>query len=182
MAQRLLAMATVAALCFGCGRSELPPIAGESPRVVTPPGNPRNLRLVPIQNLSPQRRAMLVALEAARVRWRTATPGAYRLVVSQRCFCRPPTPVESEIRNGILESTAGGEWGSGRPVEPSLRTVDMLFAEADRVIHSDADEVSVEFDSRMGYPRRIEIDPWKNSADDEWTWFAELTVLGPRGM
>jgi hypothetical protein len=62
-------------------------------------------------------------------------------------------------------------------VSPPLRTVGQLFAEAERAGRSDADEVAVAFDARFGYPARIRIDPWRNSADDEREYVASLEVL-----
>jgi hypothetical protein len=77
----------------------------------------------------------------------------------------------------VVVSKAGGVRSWGRAVEPSLRTVDMLFSQADRVIRSNAEEVAVEFNDRLGYPTRIRVDYRGDMEDDERTWVAVIKVL-----
>jgi hypothetical protein len=70
----------------------------------------------------------------------------------------------------------GGQRAGGI-VEPELRTVESLFTEAERLIRSDAEEVTVVFDRTLGFPTRISVDRWRNAVDDEWAWTAVLTLV-----
>jgi hypothetical protein len=68
------------------------------------------------------------------------------LVVSQECFCDAGTPFESTVERREVIAASGGVRSYGRAVEPELRTVEMLFAEAERLIRSNAEGVQVIFD------------------------------------
>ena len=75
-----------------------------------------------------------------------------------------------------MVSGTGGERARGI-VEPELRTVESPFTEAERLIRSDADAVTLAFDRRLGFPARISVDRWRGAVDDEWTWTAALTQV-----
>lgn len=120
---------------------------------------------------------MLRELDRQQARWWKAAPLTYQLTVSKLCFCDVGTPWVSRNDGEVVTSSRGGHHQDGRSIGPPLRTVEQLFAEARRAAQSDADEVDVVFDERFGYPARIQIDRWRQSADDELEWIAELTVL-----
>jgi len=185
---RLRAVLTVVVLAVACGPADVPnlppdprsvqpvPLSAQRPvqRAVPPP---RRWKLEPLQTLTPERTDLLQALNAARSAWRATAPNEYRLVVSKKCFCDAGVPFESRVRSKVVVFGAGGVRSWGQPVEPELRKVEMLFAEADRLIRSDAEGVTVRFAPRLGYPARISVDRWRDGQDDEWTWIAVLTVL-----
>ena len=124
-----------------------------------------------------QRHGLLLALERSRLRWHAAAPRRYRLVVSRDCHCDAGTPFDSEVERGRVVAAGGGVRTFGRAVEPELRSAEMLFAEADRLIRSDAESVQVVFDIWFGYPSVIAVDRWRDGIDDEWTWRAELSIV-----
>ncbi len=47
-------------------------------------------------------------------------------------------------------------------------TVDRLFAEVRRQIAAKPGGLQVTYDSLLGYPTRIDVDPWLDAVDDEW--------------
>jgi hypothetical protein len=98
------------------------------------------------------------------------------LVVSRECYCDRGTPFESEVEGGRVTAAVGGVRSFGLAMNPELRTVEMLFAEAERLLRSNAEEVQIVFDGRRGYPSVIAVDRWRDSADDEWTWRATLSA------
>jgi hypothetical protein len=140
-----------------------------------PPPAPEQIE--PARALKPEREDLLRALESARRRWKASSPRTYRLVVSRECFCDAGTPFESKVESGRVIAASGGVRSFGRAVDPELRTVEMLFSEADRLIRSNAEDVQVVFDDRHGYPSAIEVDRWRDTIDDEWTWRAKLSVI-----
>ena len=119
---------------------------------------------------------MLRQLDEARDRWRRTAPQEYRLTVSKSCECDIGTPFQSHIRGTAVVSSNGG-LRTGGIVEPKLRSVESLFMEAERLIRSDADEVTLVFDPRFGFPARISVDQWRNAVDDEWGWTAVVTLV-----
>ncbi|MGH9201145.1 MAG: DUF6174 domain-containing protein [Vicinamibacterales bacterium] len=123
------------------------------------------------------RTKLLGQLDAARAYWNVEGPMTYELTVSLRCFCDPGVPFVSRVTGVTVVRSTGGYRTDGRSWGPSLRTVELLFSEARRAIYSNADEVKVEFDPRFRYPTRITIDEWRDGADDEVEWIAQLQVL-----
>jgi hypothetical protein len=99
------------------------------------------------------------------------------LVVSRECFCDAATSFESLVEGVEVIAASGGVRSFGRAVEPDLRTVERLFAEAERLIRSNAEDVQVVFDDQRGYPSVIAVDRWRDGFDDEWTWRARLSVV-----
>jgi hypothetical protein len=63
-----------------------------------------------------------------------------------------------------------------RAVGPELRTVEMVFVEAERLSRSNAEDVQVTVDAERGYPSAIAVGRWRRGIDDEWTWRAKLSV------
>ena len=176
MTHRLTAFFAVLALTAGCGEAGLPDLP--NPHEAKPPRAARVLEPIgPAPALTVERLDMLSAVEGARQRWLANSPRAYRLVVSQECFCDAGTPFESRVEGGNVIAATGGVRSFEKPVKPELRTVEALFAEAERLIRSNVDDVSVAFDDRFGYPSSIVVDQWREALDDEWTWRVKLTAV-----
>jgi hypothetical protein len=51
-----------------------------------------------------------------------------------------------------------------------VTTIDGLFAELERAIADDADQIDVEFDAQFSFPRRVMIDFIAGAADDEMSF------------
>ena len=165
----------VAALTLGCGDTSVPPPPSD-PQSVRPVPPPAPEQLEPATSLPQARHGMLRELDEARRLWRRTAPHEYRLTVSKECSCDRGTPFKAHIRGTVVVSGTGGERAGGI-VEPELRTVESLFTEAERLIRSDAEAVTLVFDRRLGFPARISVDRWRSAVDDEWTWTAALTLV-----
>ena len=175
LAMRNLAVIGAVIVCLaGCGfessTPQLPPGPFE-------PKAPTQSRPRELQHQPTDRTKLLEQLDAARSYWNVEGPMTYELTVSLRCFCDPGVPFVSRVSGVSVVRSTGGHRSDGRSWGPSLRTVELLFSEARRVVSSDADEVVVEFDPRFRYPIRIRIDEWRGARDDEVEWIAQLQVL-----
>ncbi len=111
--------------------------------------------------------------EAQRAIWEAAGIDDYRLTISTQCFCPP------ESRDPYTVTVAAGSVVSvlrdGMPLQrtPQVLTVADLF---DLVVgHRYADRLDVMY-ATLGYPRRVEVDPSLNAADEEITYIAEVAV------
>jgi len=172
------AVAALLLLTVGCEQPALPQLPPD-PRLArpAPPPPPEQIEPQPVHTLTPERQGQLRLLEIARRRWQDTSLRHYRLVVSRECFCDAGTPFESEVEGGRVITAVGGFRSRGVALTPELRTVEMLFAEAERLIRSNAEDVRVVFDDQRGYPSMMAVDRWRNAADDEWTWRATLSVV-----
>ena len=176
---RKLAVIGAVIVCLaGCG------FESSTPQPRPGPFDPKT----PTQSSPPDRRhqpsdrtKLLGQVEAAQAYWNVEGPITYELTVSLRCFCDQFVPFVSRVKwdaTGVtVVRSTGGHRRDGRSWGPSLRTVELLFSEARRAIDSDADEVEVEFDPQFRHPTRIKIDEWRDGADDEVEWIAQLQVL-----
>jgi Family of unknown function (DUF6174) len=95
----------------------------------------------------------------------------YRYTLSNSCFCIPEArgPVIIEVRNGITTSITSKE--TGQPVNPEFfqqyDTIPRLFNVIRNAIARRADNLDVEYDSKLGYPTQINIDYSFQIADEE---------------
>ncbi len=95
---------------------------------------------------------------------------AYRYTLDVDCFC-PGGRFDVVVRNGeVVQSHrvgSGGFGGSGVP--PGGLTIDGLFTVVSQARGSSppADNVTVSYDERYGYPQRISIDQFVDAVDDE---------------
>lgn len=176
LTQRLGMFTALVVLTIGCAQA-LPeaPVDAWLPKAVQSLPDLEPFGAAP--TLSAERRELLKALSSARRRWQTMAPPAYRLAVSRRCFCEAGTPFESTVRRGVVVLASGGLRTEARAVEPEIRTVERLFAEAERLVRSNVDDVKVSFDPQYGYPSIMDVDWYEDVTDDEWTWRAKLSVI-----
>jgi Family of unknown function (DUF6174) len=117
-------------------------------------------------------------LDSHRALWRTARIGEYRLRITRECTCRPlpADPLD------IIADQSGPRrgWDTSRtvalelPRELKAYSVDGLFAAIEEAIAKRYDDVDVDYDPVLGYPRSIRLDPRRDHTGDERT----VTVLG----
>ena len=176
MTHRLAVFTAVLVLTVGCGQAGLPELPPDPRQAKPAPPSPAREEVRPAPTLTAERRDLMRAMESARQRWHATSPRAYRVVVSRECFCDAGIPFESEVEGGDVITAAGGVRSFGRAAEPELRTVETLFAEAERLIRSNAEDVKVSFDIQFGYPSLIVVDRWRDAIDDEWTWRGRLSL------
>jgi len=119
------------------------------------------------QRLSPEDE-----LARAEVRWSANTPEAYEFTFERICFCapRPPPgqpPWVFRVKNG--QGSLVGETDAGRRAdfEKKYSTVEKQFAFIRSALEKKPEGTEIEYDPNHGYPKRVYIDPRRNTFDDE---------------
>ncbi|WP_375476423.1 DUF6174 domain-containing protein [uncultured Nostoc sp.] len=103
--------------------------------------------------------------------WEQANISNYRITVSNSCFCIPDArgPVIIEVRNG--QTTSITSVATGKPVNPELfqkyNTIPKLFNVIQDAINRKAFNLDVEYNAKLGYPTKINIDYNSQIADEE---------------
>lgn len=112
--------------------------------------------------------------------WQQAGISHYRFKLFVGCFCifSENMPLTIEIQNGevvAMEYQSGNEIDApSRELFDKYATIDRIFAELEKNLHGEADEVIVEYDPTYGYPTKVNIDFIEQATDDELS----LTVSG----
>jgi len=99
----------------------------------------------------------------------------YRYSLHYICFCpnADKIPLQIEVQNGEVVSMT---YVDGTPVpedDPMLEfyseysTIDRVFSSLKAELEGEADEVTVTYNSSLGYPEQINIDRVKETVDDE---------------
>jgi len=106
----------------------------------------------------------------------------YRLQVI--CFCPPDItrPAIVSVNNGVPVSMVDAATGETRSEQSIGRytTVEGLFAIIRDAIQRKAEELTVEYDPKLGYPRSVRIDYLRTAADEEISFsVAVLETIGP---
>ncbi len=126
--------------------------------------------------LSPEQQAMDAALST----WTRTRPASNSYVMEQQVACFCPyggTTFEVTVEGGTI--TKARSVGTGALVEPSLsafRTVDQLFSEA-RASLKAGTLLAISFDSAIGFPTVVSIDPIRNAVDDEVSYQTKKVTL-----
>jgi uncharacterized protein DUF6174 len=94
-----------------------------------------------------------LSLSLNRVRWENQNLHDYSYVATRLCFCPGPGgPVMVEVTQGHVSRVVELATGAETPTI-GWYTIDELF---DQLVRNSTPPGTVEFDPRMGYPRRIE--------------------------
>lgn len=112
-------------------------------------------------------------LDAARATWRTSGPASYRWRVARGCFCPAPYTRARDVivRGGIPSKRTAKE-------VRDFATVPRLFRIVQSAIDRKVAVLTVSYDARRGYPRRVWIDVSPMIADEESSYTASrLTRL-----
>lgn len=128
-------------------------------------------------SLSPsQLRATRSELNVARRRWAAQGPASYRYRFQYLCFCPASlvTPVEIEVRDGLVAAVVEPATGRPAPAAPGrpTPTVEDLFAVVESALDGDVDWLDVQYDLVFGYPAVIRVDPDARAVDEERSYFA----------
>lgn len=123
----------------------------------------------------------LTQLKINRQLWNRQKINNYRYRVSNSCFCLPDFrgPLIIEVRNGITKSITNAQ--TGKRVNPDLlqqySTIPKLFNLIRNTINSGESELTVVYNSQLGYPTQINIG---NLAADAgiFTTISNFEVLG----
>ena len=115
------------------------------------------------------------AFDTHHEKWQDANIDHYRYSILISCFC-PGTekmPLNIEVQNGEVVSMAYVDGTSVSAEDPQFEfysrysTIDRLFSELKADLEGAADEVTVTYNSSVGYPDQINIDRIKDAVDDE---------------
>ncbi len=133
------------------------------------------LIIAPATVCSPQEpeNPLLIDLEANRERWIDLGLLDYDLTLLRGCFCPIESigPVTVRVRNGEIVSQTYTETGMPVPEQHAVffPAVDGLFDVILQAIESEADHMTVTYDSNTGAPAEIFIDSIEAAVDDELT-------------
>ena len=112
-------------------------------------------------------------IERNKEKWQDANILHYRFNLFVGCFCvfSQDMPLVIEVQNGKVVSL---EYQSGKEIDAGSRelfdryaTIDRIFAELEKDLNGDADEVVVKYDPTFGFPTEVNIDFIKDAIDDE---------------
>jgi hypothetical protein len=110
-------------------------------------------------------------LNSSRELWESSGLSSYEIEYRRICFCPPDitSPVLLVVRNGIIDSRTYAETGEpvGEAVRDLFPEVSGMFDIVQDAIDQQASQVTVTYDSQLGYPVNIRIDYNTMMADEE---------------
>lgn len=110
-------------------------------------------------------------LAGARARWAQRAPASYSITMRRGCECLPETvgPATVTVSNGAISVhyTATGA-AVPKVYVGVFPDVEGLFDLIESAQKNNYDEVDVEYDQELGYPKTISIDINKQTIDDEF--------------
>jgi uncharacterized protein DUF6174 len=115
----------------------------------------------------PQPEKVAQALATAEANWSKRKPAAYEFTIDVRCYCSlAPTPPSFRVKAGVATTISELSAGHRKEYE-SFDTIEKLFAILNRSLSRRPEKMSVEFEPDLGYPVWADIDPRKDTYDDE---------------
>ena len=114
-------------------------------------------------------------LERNRQTWQDSSITHYRFSLNIGCFCafRSQMPITVEVQNNEIVSMTYPDGTLVAATDPNYETfsshatIERIFSELEAGLAGDADEVTVTYDSALGFPSEIYFDYIKEAADDE---------------
>lgn len=114
----------------------------------------------------------LTSLVSAEAQWHATRPAnnSYRIQQSAICFCRDgDAAFDVTVTAGAVTDVRKLP---GFDIVPEdqysrFRTIDQLFDKIRAALKNDGELVHVEYNSVMGYPTVVSLDPLPHAADDE---------------
>lgn len=91
------------------------------------------------------------------------------MTVSVKCFCSYPDPFVVHIKNDTIVSITDIQGGFYKLTDSCLCTIYGLFDLIEYAVSHNADVIKVEYDLLYHYPKKIEIDYYRKTIDDEIT-------------
>jgi hypothetical protein len=125
----------------------------------------------------------LGTLRENRNLWTDQKINDYRYQLKVSCFCpaEVTNPVTIEVRQGDSVSWKYVQTGqdADRKYFINAESINRLFQTIEDAFKQKADEITVSYDQRLGYPVRVYIDQKKNVVDEEIAYeisnFEEIT-------
>ena len=130
---------------------------------------------------------LITELDRAEALWLERRPETYEAVASRECECLPsesgPLRLHVARTTSGTEQIVGGSYvGSGELAPPEVlalfRTVTGLFDTVRSAIEAGAHDVRLDYDDELGYPREVDIDIDRRTADDEIGYRFEVVSAG----
>jgi hypothetical protein len=104
----------------------------------------------------------LVEMERNRTLWKENSLHNYRFILDVAPYdpLPPASPAVLEVKEGENVSVELEEWALGSYKDPykNYDTMGKLYSIIERAVMQKAKYIDVEYDERLGYPRRISID------------------------
>jgi hypothetical protein len=101
------------------------------------------------------------ALTTARTHFATPPRPTYSFTWKQSCFCGPDSlrPMRVSVANGTIASAVfvDTQLPVSDAIRADLKTIDGVFVMIQHAIDQDYDEVTVAYDSQVGYPRTMTL-------------------------
>ncbi len=127
--------------------------------------------LLPSCEVSPTDLDRNTAFREAREQWTLANVSSYSYTVRRNCFCAAATqgPARVEVRNGqtVSVTAAAGATAFDRAAFDAYDTVDELFQQVERAMDAKPFRLAVSYDTELGFPSEMFMNPGGNTADDE---------------
>lgn len=106
---------------------------------------------------------------SARANWTLNRRRNYRFVLHRDCYCSTPNDVEIEVRDGEVAKVT--DLANGKTLDAQAHTeyptIASLLDEIDTAVDRKPDSMHVEYDRRLGFPARVDIDFSYRMADEE---------------
>lgn len=113
-------------------------------------------------------------LQEAKALWHAEGSSTYQVTVTQTCYCPPDLrqPLRVTVSDGEVVEVEGLEQPLRQQgqLDTSRLTVSGLFGFIEQSAKRDPHKLEVEYDSRFGFPRRIDYDGHEMIADDEFQY------------
>ena len=133
------------------------------------------VNIMPIYGNQEDYSPLIQELQENRKIWRSQSLKSYQYTYQQQCFCLPPsnTPLKVSVKNDKITEVVNLTNNQAITALTFPKTIEELFNIIEQAIDRNADEISINYDTTLGYPTRIAIDYEKILADDEVTYTIE---------
>lgn len=128
------------------------------------------------------------SVESAHARWQAQRLQSYSYHFQRTCFCLPEIIREADVTvsHGQVVGATNVVYRDpfwpppGQPDLSGLHTIDQFF---DMIVAAQQESavVAVSYDSEMGFPRRIAVDQYLETVDDEYEYYVDRVTPEPEG-
>lgn len=114
------------------------------------------------------------ALARAQALWSDKNIANYQVTIQQTCFC--PPNLRQPMRVTVVDGKMAEVKGLEQPIQnkgqldASRLTIDGLFEFISQSTQRGVYKLNVDYDTRYGFPRRIDYDGHEMMADDEYQY------------
>ncbi|MDH5327801.1 MAG: DUF6174 domain-containing protein [Gammaproteobacteria bacterium] len=122
-------------------------------------------------------------MEENKAKWNGQRIRNYHIAENVGCFCPITHNVIIMVSDSVLIHVEPNTNLGEDPTQIALslysfyKTIDELFSEIDSAITNGVDNLTVEYDSDLGYPTFIDVDPISSGVDDEYSYKISLLEI-----